>query len=173
MVPPSAAVPKATRLTSRAAVLAVVICAIALSLAYPVREYIAQRRQIDELVAEQQMMQGQVTNLIAERAMYSDRVYVEQTAEQNLHMCLPGAECYVILSGQSVIGAAKQARSASAPWYSKLWHSVQQSDASQPAVAPVATPAVSHPAVGQATTRAAVAGTPKAAVSATAASGAR
>ena len=36
--------PRTTRLTSRAAVLAVVVCAIALSLAYPVREYIAQRR---------------------------------------------------------------------------------------------------------------------------------
>ena len=32
------------RLTSRAAVLAVVICAIALSLAYPVREYIGAHR---------------------------------------------------------------------------------------------------------------------------------
>ena len=46
---PAAARP---RLTSRAAVLAVVICAIALSLAYPVREYIAQHRQIDQLEAQ-------------------------------------------------------------------------------------------------------------------------
>ena len=36
---------RSTRLTGRAAVLAVVICAIALSLAYPVREYIAQDRK--------------------------------------------------------------------------------------------------------------------------------
>ena len=40
------------RFTSRAAVLAVVLCAIALSLAYPVREYIGQRRQIDQLTAQ-------------------------------------------------------------------------------------------------------------------------
>ena len=39
--PPAA--PRATRLTGRAAVLAVVICAIALSLAYPIREYVNQR----------------------------------------------------------------------------------------------------------------------------------
>ena len=44
------------RLTGRAALLAVVICAIALSLAYPVREYIAQRQQIDQLLAAQQTM---------------------------------------------------------------------------------------------------------------------
>jgi cell division protein FtsB len=145
MAPPAAA-PKATRLTSRAAVLAVVICAIALSLAYPVREYIAQRRQIDELVAEQQMMQGQVKDLVAERDMYENPAYIEQMAEQELHMCLPKAQCYVIENGQSVIGVPKQAHAGSAPWYSKLWHSVEQSDATQPAVAPTAGPAASHPA---------------------------
>jgi len=46
--------PERPRFTSRAAVLAVVVCAIALSLAYPVREYIAQRRQIDQLQAQSQ-----------------------------------------------------------------------------------------------------------------------
>ena len=45
-----AAAARPTRLTGRAALLAVVICAIALSLAYPVREYIAQRQQIDQLL---------------------------------------------------------------------------------------------------------------------------
>jgi cell division protein FtsL len=158
MAPP-AAVPRTTRLTSRAAVLAVVICAIALSLAYPVREYIAQRRQIDELVAEQQMMQTQVKNLIAKRDMYSNPVYIKQMAEQELHMCLPSAECYVIENGQSVIGLPKQAQPASAPWYAKLWHSVQQSDTTQPAAAPVAgstatgRPGASSPAASGAPSR--------------------
>jgi cell division protein FtsB len=145
MAPP-AAVPRTTRLTSRAAVLAVVICAIALSLAYPVREYIAQRRQLDELVAEQQMMQAQVKSLIAKRDMYANPAYIEQTAEQELHMCRPNAQCYVIENGQSVIGVPKQAQRASAPWYAKLWHSVEQSDATPPAVAPATgTPAAGHP----------------------------
>jgi cell division protein FtsL len=148
MAPP-AAVPRTTRLTSRAAVLAVVICAIALSLAYPVREYIAQRRQIDEVVAEQQMMQAQVKSLMAKRDMYSNPAYIEQIAEQELHMCLPDAQCYVIENGQSVIGVPKQARPASAPWYAKLWHSVEQSDATAPAVTPAAgSPATDHVGTG-------------------------
>ena len=171
MAPPSA-VPKATRLTSRAAVLAVVICAIALSLAYPVREYIAQRRQIDDLVAEQQIMQAQVKSLIAKRDMYSDPAYIEQMAEENLHMCLPKAQCYIIENGQSVIGVPKQARSASAPWYAKLWHSVQQSDTTPPAVAPVAaSPAATHPATSGAGPSAAA--TPAAGTGASAGSGTR
>ena len=43
--------------------LAVVICAIALSLAYPVREYIAQRQQVDQLLAQQQTLSAQVQAL--------------------------------------------------------------------------------------------------------------
>ena len=70
MSPPAAA-PRTTRLTGRAAVLAVVICAIALSLAYPVREYVTQRRQIDSLVAQQQVMQAQVKSLQAQQAKLS------------------------------------------------------------------------------------------------------
>jgi cell division protein FtsB len=80
MSPPAA--PRATRLTGRAAVLAVVICAIALSLAYPVREYVNQRRQIDALVAQQQSMLAQVKNLQAQQARLSSPAYIEQLARQ-------------------------------------------------------------------------------------------
>jgi cell division protein FtsL len=124
-----AAVPRVTRLTGRAAVLAVVICAIALSLAYPVREYVAQRRQIDQLVAEQQTMLAQVKSLQAEQVRLSSRSYIEQLARQDLDMCLPGAQCYVIEGGPSPAGSAAGAqRSGPAPWYDKLWRSVQQAD---------------------------------------------
>ena len=80
MAPPAA--PRATRLTGRAAVLAVVICAIALSLAYPIREYVNQRRQIDALVAQQQSMLAQVKSLQAQRAKLSSPAYIEQLARQ-------------------------------------------------------------------------------------------
>jgi cell division protein FtsB len=116
------------RLTSRAAVLAVVICAIALSLAYPVREYIAQRQQINQLVSEQQMMQDQLRSLVGQRGQLADPAYIEQLAGQELHMCFPGEQCYVIDNGQSVLGAPKPPSRGPAPWYDKLWHSVQQAD---------------------------------------------
>jgi len=147
-MPPPAGLPRTTRLTSRAAVLAVVICAIALSLAYPVREYVAQRRQIDQLVAEQQMMQAQVKSLIATRDKYSDPVYITQIAEQELHMCLPSAQCYVVENGQSVIGAPKRVESVSAPWYAKLWESVQESDSTPPATPAAGSKATAHPSGG-------------------------
>ena len=127
MSPPAA--PRTTRLTGRAAVLAVVICAIALSLAYPVREYVTQRRQIDSLVAQEQVMQAQVRNLEAQQAKLSSPAYIEQLARQELDMCFPGTQCYIVQSGQPLISTAHPGRPGPAPWYDKLWQSVQQADA--------------------------------------------
>ena len=121
--------PRTTRLTSRAAVLAVVICAIALSLAYPVREYMAQRQQIDQLVAQQQTMATQVKNLEAEQARLSDRSYIEQLARQELDMCFPGTQCYVVEGSQPLLGGTAPQQTGPTPWYAKLWQSVEQADA--------------------------------------------
>jgi len=121
-----------TRLTGRAALLAVVICAIALSLAYPVREYIAQRQQIDQLLAQQQMLSDQVQALEQQNVKLSQTWYIEQQAEDQLHMCFPNENCYEVVSGQTAQAAATPKQAPADPWYAKLWHSVQQADA-QPA----------------------------------------
>jgi len=128
MTPP-AATPRTTRLTSRAAVLAVVICAIALSLAYPVREYVAQRRQIDQLVAQEQTALAQVKSLQAQQAKLSSRSYIEQLARQELDMCYPGTQCYIVEGGQSPASVTRTPAPGPAPWYAKLWQSVEQADA--------------------------------------------
>ena len=93
------------RFTGRAAVLAVVICAIALSLAYPVREYIAQRRQIDQLQAQRLQMVAQLRTLERQQQRLNDPAYIEQLARDKLHFCMPGETCYVIIGGSGA-GAA-------------------------------------------------------------------
>ena len=110
--------------------LAVVICAIALSLAYPVREYVTQRRQIDSLVAQQQVMLAQVKSLEAQQARLSSPAYIEQLARQELDMCFPRTRCYIVEGGQPLVSTAHAAKPGPAPWYDKLWRSVQQADAS-------------------------------------------
>jgi cell division protein FtsL len=129
-VPPLAPVGRTTRLTGRAAVLAVVICAIALSLAYPIRAYMDQRQQIDQLVAQQQTMLTQVKSLQAEQARLSDKSYIEQLARQELDMCFPGTQCYVVEGSQPLLNVTRPQPSGPAPWYAKLWQSVEQADAS-------------------------------------------
>jgi cell division protein FtsL len=128
MSPPAA--PRSTRLTGRAAVLAVVVCAIVLSLAYPVREYMTQRGQIDSLVAQQQTMLAQVRNLQARQARLADPTYIEQLARQDLDMCFPGTRCYIVEGSLPPVSLAQAAERGPAPWYDKLWRSVQQADAS-------------------------------------------
>ena len=126
---PSPAAPRSTRLTGRAAVLAVVICAIALSLAYPIREYVTQRQQIDSLVAQQRTMLAQVKNLQAQQAKLADPAYIEQLARQELDMCFPGTRCYIVEGSRPQVSPAQAAKAGPAPWYDKLWRSVQQADA--------------------------------------------
>jgi cell division protein FtsB len=115
------------RFTSRAAVLAVVLCAIALSLAYPVREYIAERRQIDQLEAKNAQLAIAVRKAKDEQQALSSNRYVEQQARDKLHMCFPDQTCYVV-----IVPAAPHARTAAArassPWYGRLWESVREAD---------------------------------------------
>jgi cell division protein FtsB len=119
------------RFTSRVAVLAVVVCAIALSLAYPVREYIAQRRQIDQLEAQRLQIVVQLKSLQARQRQTSSSAYIEREARDMLHMCLPAETCYVIISGKSRAGRPAPSHAAASPWYQRLWSSVQQADKAQ------------------------------------------
>jgi cell division protein FtsB len=123
------AVARSTRLTGRAALLAVVICAIALSLAYPVREYIAQRQQIDQLQAQQQTLSEQVEALNQQNAELGQTWYIEQQARDELHMCFPDEQCYEVVSGLPAQTAAKPRQAPADPWYATLWQSVQKANA--------------------------------------------
>ena len=117
------------RFTSRAAVLVVVVCAIALSLAYPVREYIAQLRQISQMQAEQAQVSAQLRQLRAESRALATPAYVEQQARDRLHMCLPTQTCYIIINGtRPPARAAVVPGAAATPWYERLWSSVHQAD---------------------------------------------
>lgn len=128
------------RLTGRAAILAVVLCAIALSLAYPVREYIAQRRQIDELLMQQRRIAAQARNLRAQRHALTTPAYIERVARDELHMCLPTQTCYVIVGATSSQAKNGIRRSVITPWYERLWSSVQQAN-SDPAAGAGRSPA--------------------------------
>jgi cell division protein FtsL len=124
----SAAGTSRPRLTSRAAILAAVICAITLSLAYPVREYISQRRQIGQLGAQQQSLLVQLSRLQAEQRRLSQPSYIEQLARDRLHLCMPKQTCYVIINGKPAAGLIQPRSVPPTPWYDRLWKSVHQAD---------------------------------------------
>lgn len=115
------------KFTSRAAVLAIVLCAIALTLAYPVREYIAERRQIDQLEGQRAQISAQIHQLKTEQKALNTPAYIEQQAREKLHMCFPTQTCYEVISPVSRT-AKTTARTASSPWYGRLWQSVREAD---------------------------------------------
>jgi cell division protein FtsB len=118
------------KFTGRAAVLAIVLCAIALTLAYPVREYIADRRQIDQLAASNARLAQQVTHLRAEARSLGTSAVIEQEARDDLHMCFPAQTCYEVIPPASGHATAR-AKPAGSPWYGRLWASVQKADGRQ------------------------------------------
>ena len=96
--------------------------------AYPVREYIAQRRQIDQLEAQRQSIAATLSRLEAEQRRLTSNAYVEQQARDRLHMCLPTQTCYVIISPRRPAAQAAPTHVPGTPWYERLWNSVQQAD---------------------------------------------
>jgi cell division protein FtsL len=115
------------KLTSRAAVLAVVLCAIALSLAYPVREYIAEHRQIDQLQTQNAAIAAQVRYLKSEQRALTSPSRIEQEARDSLHMCFSDQTCYEVITPVRP-HASTPARLAGTPWYGRLWESVRKAD---------------------------------------------
>lgn len=146
-------------LTTRAVILGLTLAVLALTLAYPVKQYLSQRHQIATLRSQHAAENATVQSLRKQIARWDDPAYVKAQARERLHYVLPGETAYVVIGQRAPAapGAAKPAapRPGSSPgssgqaWYSQLWHSVQQAGTpAQPAPdVPAPSPAPSPPAV--------------------------
>lgn len=119
-----------SNLTGRAAMLAVVVCMLAISLAYPLREYLAQRGDISEYRAKVAQQQQRVADLKAARSRWQDRAYVEAQARERLRYVMPGETAYVVLEADGVrapdgVPDRAPAEAARSPWFTDLWQSVE------------------------------------------------
>jgi cell division protein FtsB len=114
----------------RAAVLAVVVCALALTVAVPLRNYVTQRHELAAVAAEQERLARDVRALTDERAALRDPAHVEALARERLGYARPGEVPYrVELPGDAA--AARDPREprpdaglppaeAELPWYSRV-----------------------------------------------------
>ena len=117
-----------TRLTGRAALLFLVLTALALTLAWPARQYVDQRRQIASLRSQTQVTKDRVALLQQQVQQWSDPQYVEAQARQRLHFRLPGEQAYVVLRPHHSTTTPPKALTTAPtqPWYSSIWDSVEQ-----------------------------------------------
>ncbi|MEU6354716.1 septum formation initiator family protein [Streptomyces sp. NPDC047072] len=119
-----------SRLTGRAALLALVLCTLVVALAYPIRQYVSQRAEISDLRREKAQAAERVEKLRDLKARWQDDAYAEQQIRQRLHYVMPGETGFIVVDPD----AAKQSRAdlgaADRPWYSNVWDGVDKSDAS-------------------------------------------
>ncbi len=118
------------------------LCALVVSAALPLREYLGQRGQIAQLQQKRALHEARVRALEAQLRQWQDPAYVAAQARSRLHFVLPGETAYVLLTPSAAPLPALPGRAGSratgpeAPWYSQVWGSVQAADR----VAPRPTP---------------------------------
>jgi len=112
--------------TRRAAILALVVCALALTVAVPLRNYLTQRQELSALQAKQHQLAGQVDDLTRRRDQLSDPGQVQAEARDRLGYVRPGEVPYVVQlpndAGAVPTGAGE---GGGAPWFDVLWSDVR------------------------------------------------
>ncbi len=107
----------------RAALLALVVGAMALSVAVPLRNYVSQRSELATVHAQQQILVDQVAELERRRALLADPRHVEAQARERLRYVRPGETPYMVqLPAQPSKPAAVD--EPEDPWFNRLWESI-------------------------------------------------
>ncbi|MEI4270761.1 septum formation initiator family protein [Klenkia sp. LSe6-5] len=120
--------------TGRAALLGVLVLLLALTLAGPVRSFVAGRQALAELAAENQALSLRQQQLTEQLDRQSDPAYVVQQARARLNFVLPGDRVVVVADGTVVEGEAPAQTPGVAddaeqpPWYEGLLESVATAD---------------------------------------------
>ncbi|MFF8958962.1 septum formation initiator family protein [Streptomyces sp. NPDC014894] len=117
-----------SRLTGRAAFLALIVCSLVVALAYPMRQYVSQRGDMAEQRERMADAREQVERLRDEKARLADDQYVRRLAREHLHYVLPGETGYTMIDPDVVEQRRTEDGSADRPWYSNVWDGVDDAD---------------------------------------------
>ncbi len=128
-----------TRLTGRAGVLALALCAVMVTVAYPLRQYLAQRTQIAHVKQQNSVIEQQVAALQSELAKWSDPAYVAIQARERLHYVLPGETGYIVPNPSPSHEPLGMPTPTQQGWYDRLWSTVKS-----PTTSPSPSPSPSH-----------------------------
>lgn len=132
----------------RAAILAVVVCVLTLTIAGPVRTYFAQRTEMQQLAASRQALEAQIAELQQQKDKLGDPAYIAAQARERLGFVMPGDIPYQVqLPPGAVVtdgpGEAPEAVSNTDPWYTSLWKTIaDEPHGAPPPLMPPPPPAV-------------------------------
>ncbi|WP_432195449.1 FtsB family cell division protein [Streptomyces sp. bgisy027] len=120
-----------SRLTGRAALLALVVCSLVVALAYPIRQYVSQRAEIADLQREKEEAAQRVEDLRDIKARWQDDAYAEQQIRQRLHFVMPGETGFIVVDPDAARKSRTDQSAADRPWYANIWDGVDKADAAQ------------------------------------------
>ncbi|MEW2494038.1 FtsB family cell division protein [Streptomyces nodosus] len=118
-----------SRLTGRAALLALVLCSLIVALAYPMRQYVSQRAEIADMEHRQEQARQRVEQLRDLKARWQDDAYAQQQIRQRLHYVMPGETGYIVIDPDAVERSRTNRATAARPWYTSIWDGIDRSDA--------------------------------------------
>ena len=108
--------------TRRAAVLALVVCALALTVAVPLRNFLSQRQELAALQAQHTQLSRRVDELTHRRDELRDPRHVQAEARERLGYVRAGEIPYVVqLPGDTGAPTGGDRRSAQPAWFQRLW----------------------------------------------------
>ncbi|MCK0089705.1 septum formation initiator family protein [Rhodococcus sp. F64268] len=113
--------------TGRAVILALVVCGLALTLAVPLRTYVSQRSEAEQIAQEREQLEGEIAALEAQKAHIEDPAWIRAEARNRLGFVMPGDIPYQVqLPGDvALVDEEKEPETPSTgAWYSDLWLSV-------------------------------------------------
>ncbi|MCH7231282.1 septum formation initiator family protein [Glycomyces sp. L485] len=119
-----------SRLSRRAAVIALVLSALALAYAYPLRTYVEQRIEINRLEAEQSEQRERLAELEAERIKWDDPEYVKAQIRSSLLLVEPGENLVIVQDEEDPrhTGGDDAEADADRPWYDDLVATFEDAD---------------------------------------------
>ncbi|HVD29978.1 MAG TPA: septum formation initiator family protein, partial [Mycobacteriales bacterium] len=109
------------------------ILLLALTLAGPVRQYVAGRAELVRLAAEGRDLDQRAADLQQELQRQGDPAYAERQARERLTYVLPGDRLVIVADGRTADGDADTQPTAGTsedpvPWYEGLLESVATAD---------------------------------------------
>ncbi|MDT5072167.1 MAG: hypothetical protein QOH82_1487 [Mycobacterium sp.] len=114
----------------RAAILAVVVCVLTLTIAGPVRTYFGQRTEMKQLTDAQAQLRSQITDLEQQKVKLADPVYIAAQARERLGFVMPGDIPYQVqlppsdMPQATPVGTDPAKPPSGQPWYTSLWHTI-------------------------------------------------
>ena len=118
--------------TGRAVLLGALVLLLALTLAGPIRQYLAGQAELEQLAAEGRELDQRAADLQEQLERQADPAWTERQARERLTYVLPGDRLVVVVDGETVEGDAGTLESAAPdeelPWYEGLMRSLADAD---------------------------------------------